>query len=463
MAQNLTSIIAGLQSDKVKQRQDALVLMDEALANDEIVDRLAGASGSSKRWLAIFQALFVAVSMEKTNCVKKGIHKATMVSITRLGKAGSVVRNATEKNVSLLPYKVVQTLLEHLMNTMVDKARDCLLAPLSLNYIKSIVTICSHSPHMDHLEPDLWVSLVSLAFAVILETNLASPRGFSKDNFDETVNQSEMDADCPPNETADDDDEGTVGSKRARPNSPLPSQRQRSCSKTPLESTRAMSNEQIEFMGLLVILFRSPHGPYLQPGVAQNILDRIHRFFVMFPTWSVAHTNAVVSINLIFSQLELNMTQLCTNFALKMWSILLSYWNGKEKKDKVVREELVVTMVNFFPLITVPKVAELSGGRVQEYVDELYQCFQDDIDRHVFETLPLDSLHLQLHQPNDVKDVFDAVTFRSGLKFDPPHALSWTILELHADSARAVCLSCDTRIPNYLPTTTPASPVFRRI
>ena len=459
MAQNLTTIIAGLQSDKVKQRQDALVLIDEALANDEVVDRLAGASGSSKRWLAIFQALFVAVSMEKTNCVKKGIHKATAVSITRLEKSGSVVRNATERNVTLLPYKVVQTLLEHLMNTMVDKARDCLLPPLSLNYIKSIVVICSHNPHLDHLEPDLWVSLVSLAFAVILETSLASPRGFSENTFDENMDQSEMDIDDQSIDTVDDDDDRTIGSKRARPHSPPP--RRRSSSKTPVESTRAMSKEQIEFMGLLVILLRSPHGPYLQPGIAQNILGCIHRFFVMFPTWSIAHTNAVVSINLVFSHLGLNMTKLCTEFALKMWSPLLSYWNGKEKKDKVVREELVVTMINFFPLVTVPKVAELPNSRVQERVDELYQCLQDDIDRLIFESLPLDSLHLHLHQPNDVQDVFDAVTFRSGFKFDPSHALSWAILELHADTARAVCLVHDPLSQHM--TIITASSVFRRI
>ncbi|KAF8480561.1 hypothetical protein JB92DRAFT_3041117 [Gautieria morchelliformis] len=439
MAQNLTAIIASLQSDKVKSRQDALVLMDEALANDDIVDRLASASGSSKRWLAVFQALFVAVSTEKANCVKKGLHKATAVSITRLEKAGSVVRNSTERNVSLLPYKVVQPLLEHLMNTMVDKARDCLLAPVSLNYIKSIVVICSHSPHLDHFEPDLWVSLVSLAFAVILETSLASPRGFLETSFDGNLTQFDVDIDDPSLDTADDDNEGPIGSKRARPNSPRPKPQRRSIS-SPTESTRTMSQEQIEFMSLLVILLRSPQAPYLKPGIAQNILDRIHQFFVMFPTWSIAHTNAVVSVNLVFSQLELNMTKICTDFALKMWSPLLSYWNGKEKKDKVVREELVVTMITFFHLITVPNVAEISRNRVQERVTEFYECLQDDIDRSIFESLPLDSLRLHLRKSSDVSTVFDAVTFRSGYKFDPPHALSWAILELHADCARALHL-----------------------
>jgi serine-protein kinase ATM len=443
MAQNLTAIIAGLQSDKVKSRQDALVLMDEALTNNDFVDRLASVSGSSKRWLAVFQALFVAVSMEKTNCVKKGLHKATAVSITRLEKAGSVVRNATERNVTLLPYKVVQALLEHLMNTMVDRARDRLLAPVSLNYIKSIVVICSHNPHLDHLEPDLWVSLVSLAFAVILETSLASPRGFLETSVDESRTQFDMDIDDPSVDTAGDDNEGPIGSKRARPHSPQPNLQRPSNSRPPTESTRTMSQEQIEFMGLLVILLQSPQAPYLKPGIAQNILDRIHYFFDMFPTWSIAHTNAVVSVNLIFSQLELNMTKICTDFALKMWSPLLSYWNGKEKKDKVVREELVVTMMNFFHLVTVPNVAEVARNRVQERVTEFYQCLQEDIDRSIFESLPLDSLRLHLRHPSDVNTVFNAVTFRSGYKFDPPHALSWAILELHADCARAVCVIYD--------------------
>jgi serine-protein kinase ATM len=443
MAQNLSAIIAGLQSESVKPRQDALARMDEALANDEVVDRLASSSGSVKRWLAVFQALFVAVAVEKTSCVKKGFHKATSVSISRLEKAGSVVRNATERNVVLLPYKVVQSLLEHLMNAMIDKARNRLLAPVSLNYIKSIVVICSHSPHLDHLDPELWNALVSLAFAVILETSLAPPRGFTENDLDQTSDQSGMGLDDPHNDISELDDDAPTGSKRARRRSPSCNQQQPSGSKSPIEITRTMSQEQIEFMGLLVILFRSPHAPFLRPGIARHILDRIHRFFVAFPTWSIAHTNAVVSINVVLSQLELNMTKTCTDFALKMWPLLLSYWNGREKKDKVVREELVVTMITFFPLVTVPEVSQIPTNWVQERVAELYQCLQDDIDRFIFESLPLDSLRLHLHAANDVKDVFDAITFRSGYKFDPPNALSWAILELHADCAGAVCLLHD--------------------
>ena len=436
MAQNLTAIIAGLQSENVKPRQDALALMDEALTNDEVVGRLASSSGSSKRWMAVFQGLFAAVAVEKTNCVKRGLNKATAVSISRLEKAGSVVRNVTEKNFALLSYKVVQFLLEHLMNTMIDKSRDRLLPPVSLNYIKSIVVICSHRPHLDHLDPDIWVSLISIAFAVILETSLASARGLTAFNLDESMDHSDI-------IISEVDDDGPTGSKRARRRSPSSNQQRPSGSKSPIQNTRTMSQEQIEFMGLLVILFQSPHAPFLRPGVARHVLDRIHHFFDMFPTWSIAHTNAVVSINVIFSQLELNMTKTCTNFALKLWSPLLSYWNGKEKKDKVVREELVVTMSTFFPLVTVPEVAEVDSNWVQERVAELYQCLQDDIDRFVFESLPLDALRLHLHATNDVKDVFDAITFRSGYKFDPPNALSWAILELHADCAVAVCLVHD--------------------
>ena len=438
MAQNLTDIIADLQSENAKRRQDALALMDEALANDEIIGRLSGASGSTKRWLAVFQALFVAVTMEKANCIKKGLHKATSISISRLEKAGSVLRNAIERSVSLLPYKVVQSLLEHLMNTMVDKARDCLLAPLSLNYIKSIVVVCSHSAHLDHLDPELWISSVSLAFAVILQGSLVSPRGFTESDFDKSISHFGMDLDDPDNDIADDDDDRPVGYKRSRRISPTPNKRRRSRSDSPTDKTRAMSQEQIEFMGLLVILFGSPHAPFLRPGTARNILERIYRFFVMFPTWSIAHTNAVVSINIIFSQLELNMIKTCTDIALKMWPLLLSYWNGKEKKDKVVREELVITFTTFFPLVTAPDVADIASNRVQERVAALYQCLQGDIDRLIFESLPLDSLRLHLHQENDVRGVFDTMTFRSGYKFDPPNALSWTVLELHADCVGAV-------------------------
>ncbi|KAF8578220.1 hypothetical protein K439DRAFT_1395785 [Ramaria rubella] len=439
MAHSLSNIIDGLRSDKVKPRQDALAFMDEALANDEVVDRL---SGSIQRWLAVFQALFLAVAAERASCVKKGLQKATATSISRLEKAGSVVRNGTQRNIARLPYKVVQHLLEHLMNSMVDKARDHLLAPLSLNYIKSIVVICSHDAHLDHLDSDLWISLVSLAFAVILDDSLLSPRGFGENYLDESDIDVDMEVDEINDNNAGNDGTSNVatGSKRARPRSPLPDTQPHPRSKTPTQATRTMSQEQIEFMGLLVILLRSPHAPYLRPGIAQNILKRIRRFFAMYPSWSVAHTNAVVSINLIFSQVELNLIKTCAEFASRMWSPLLSYWNGKEKKDKRIREELMVTMTTFFPLVMSQMLDKSLKDHVPALVDELFRCFQDDIDRSVFEGLSLDSLRLHLHEGNGAKGVFEAATFRSGYKFEASQALSWTILELHADVARELHL-----------------------
>lgn len=420
-------IITRLQSNNVRERQDALSQMEEALADENITEKL----NRAEDWIALFDGLSRFVSIETATCTKKGWDRVTAVSLKRLEKAGGVIRSGAEKYTEWFSYKVVKVLVKYLIEGMVDKRGDRLLPPLALNYIKTMVALFKYSPHLEHLGDDIWISLVSLAFAVILNESLLGGRGFDDDALDDTMDAINLDLNEIESDDGDDAmDIAPVGSKRPRA-SPPPKKHHRTVGRT-------LSPEQIEFMGLLTILLKSPYAPLLQDGIAQKILNRLHRFFELYPTWSIAHTNAIISVNIMLNEVELNMIKATSEFALRMWSPLLLYWTGKERRDKAIKEELVITMITFLHLVMAPKTAVDNLNEIRDHIDELYTCLEEDINNSTFEGLQLESLRLHLHIEDNERGVFYRRSFHSGSKFDRPQVLSWAILELYVDCAMAV-------------------------
>ncbi|KIJ55813.1 hypothetical protein M422DRAFT_220613 [Sphaerobolus stellatus SS14] len=431
----LGNVIRLLQSRNVRDSGEGLIQIEEALANEAKIDQITHPT----EWIAIFEALSGYASRETATCLKKGWDKAAPVSLRRLEKVGSVFRNGIERCASRFNYTVVSEVVKYLLKGMVDKGGSCLVKPLALNYIKALVGICRHSQHLEHFADDLWVRSVSLGFAVVLNDDLASVPRLDKDTDGSSDQEDSMGmADSDAEEDADDD--VPVGSKRARRGSP--GWRHLQSGRAP---GRTLSAEQIEFTSLLVILFRSPHAPYLkdqceetkspQSFIAQRIFNRLFRFFEMYTSWSVAHTNIIISINVVLSEVELSMTKQSAMFALKLWSHLLSYWGGKERKDKVVKEELLISMMTFLPLITMSSIVKDPSNIVTDRLDELFTCLEDDISGGTFDSLHLDSLRLQHLKQHEKASVFEGMTFRSGTKFEHSQALTWGFLELHADCA----------------------------
>lgn len=421
--------IEELQDQKIKVRQDALDQVNEFLAWSDFAKKF---SKEQHNWMALFQGLSIAVNNERNQY----IHKVSAVVTGRLEKAGRVMRNAIERNVVHLKGKVIDFLLNHMVKDI--KGRGALLQPLALNYIKSMVAICSYPPHIDHIKRDQWISLVGLALHVILNHSPVD-HSFPDVANDEFKMFDTLDASS---DEMDVDSESTrVGSKRTMKVSGFTQPRKRSkvfvtAISGPL---RTVSQEQVEFMELLVILFRSPHAPLLKDRVADNIIHCLTRFFNHYRSWTVAHMNAIASVNVVISQLELNRVKLCTKFGLQLWTLLLSYWSGKEKKDKVVKEELIIALSTFFYLMTSP-ASKIAPHVIIVRLEGLMRCLQEDIDRSAFDNLPLDNLRFELALNYDRDDVFRASVIMSGLKFEPSNVLAWRILTLHADCIGVVRL-----------------------
>lgn len=417
---NLKVLLGQLKSDKLKERQQGIASLREAFARDTVVENL-DEKGDGRAWLVIFQALFTAVVNERAVATKKGLHNATATALRRLEEAASAVRWITERSVSRLNKKVVKPLLAHLLQTIVHQGQLCM--PVALDYVKALRIVLSYTPHLEHLETEQWIKIVSLSFAVVLGDDLRS----SIEDESEDVSGAE------------------VSSEQSGNERPSPRKRRRRDSATPNSSTkrsgrsqppRTVSLEQIEFAALIALLLRSSCAPYHAPDyptVSRSVLNRLHRFFDSFPADTSAHYDAVLAVNAALDQLTLNARDQVTEFGVKIWDQLLCLWGTKHRKMK---EGIVITLMTLFPYVT----HHDAHFDIADGIGKLFRLLNGEHEsRWGIEPLSLDALRLDVTQESN-RDAFEAGTFRRGFNFDGAQALAWAALELQADCVKEVRL-----------------------
>ncbi|KDQ11887.1 hypothetical protein BOTBODRAFT_162335 [Botryobasidium botryosum FD-172 SS1] len=402
-----------LNSSKVLERQRGLDALREDLGRRDAMESV-DERGDGGAWLEIFQAVFAVVVAEQRSYVQKGAQNATAAATRRLGNAASTLRWLTERSMLFLNRKVVTALNKHIIEMIVYKNK--LLAPVATDYSSTLHAVLSYPPHLDNVDSDVWIEMVSLSFGVILDENLDSDLATDGESNDEDDNTPE-----------DDDYQRKSGTAKR-----IISYSSRSI-RSPAPSTSrhtTVSNEQIRFSSILLLLLRSARAPYLSaqhPELPKKILDKLYRFFVVFPSETSAHLDAVQSINAVLSHLELNAKVAVTSFGIKMWQPLVELLGTK---NKVVKEGVVLALRTLFPFVT-HKDAE------EDVLDQLVglgKRIEEDSERKILGALDLDCLRLEVRNPWDKRRPFETDIIRSGERFDSIHALRWATLELHADA-----------------------------
>ncbi|TDL15654.1 hypothetical protein BD410DRAFT_902474 [Rickenella mellea] len=413
---NLKEVLGQLKSDKAKERQFGLGALRELFARDSAVERL-DEKGDGRAWLVVFQALFTAVVNERAVVLKKGLNNATPATLRRLEDAASAVRWVTERSVTRLNKKVLKPLLAHLQQTIVHQGQLC--HPVALDYVKAMRIVLSYSPHMEHLDTDQWVSMISLSFAVVLGDNLRSSL------------EDEMDEDEMEERSDDESDPGPATPRKRQRRSPVVRS-----STSRLSRPNTVSLEQIECAGVIATLLRSSSAPLLSaelPHLSHNILRCLHRFFVTYPSDTSAHFDMVVAVNATLDHLALNARNEVTAFGVKIWDELLALWGTKHRQMK---EGLLVALITLFPYVT---QTESSLDRL-DGVNKLFRLLNSEQDsRWGIEALSLDALRLEM-STKDERSAFEAGTFRYGFNFTSAQALAWAALELQADCVKELFL-----------------------
>ncbi|KZT27904.1 hypothetical protein NEOLEDRAFT_1059985 [Neolentinus lepideus HHB14362 ss-1] len=442
---NLKAVLAQLQSEKVRERQDGITQLKATFERDSAVVNL-DKDGKGKAWLAVFQALFTAVALERTEVLNKNVLNAKSTTGNaarkRLGEAGAAVRWLAERSVDRMNRKVVNSLFSHLLNTLVYR-NTMLLGPVALDYVKTLRCLVSWPPHLDHLDEDTWVRIVQLAFNVILdeenlntelEEELSVPR----------EDDSKMDLEYPSHDSGQDEDEqesslAHQSKKRAAPSQKL--FRATVARRTAHRPTRSVSPEQVELMTILSILLRSNAAPFLSKEhdyLPNAVLSRLRRFIEMYPSDSSLYHDCLHSISATLGHLSLNKIAAVHDFAVGTWDGLVDVMRTKNKKMK---ESLLSVLKVLFPYLTMTTADETNSGSLwSNGVARLWQVLEAEVgSRRGIEPLSLEALRLQLAllTDDDITEkpagAFVAKTFRYGSQFNPSQALSWAVLELQAD------------------------------
>lgn len=425
---NLKTVLSLLKSEKSKDRQQGVSSLREIFSRNSVIDSLDD-KGDGRAWLVVYQALFTNVVTERATVTKPN---STAAAERRLKDSASVLRWLTERSVSKWGNKVAKPLVKHLLQGMVHN--KLLFAPVALDYVKCLRVVCSYQPHLEHLMSDekQWIDILTMSFNALLGDGLHSNLEYTPEG------QSEAEVDSV---LSEDEDESIRARKRKRTNV---SERRSKLSRM----SRPASPEQIEFAAIIALILRSSRVRLASPEFpnrAQAVLDRLLRFFSVYPVETSAHLDIIAAVNGAVASLSLNAKNHVMNFGLSIWDHLLALW---QSKSRPMKEEVLTALKVLFPYVNLANAGEFD--RV-EGVSQLLKHLQADYDsRWCFEELSIASLRLEV-SVDGILSPFTAKTFRRGFNFTTEQMTAWVTLELQADCVKEVLtfifpLACVTNI-----------------
>lgn len=229
----------------------------------------------------------------------------------------------------MIARKPIRTLLIHMVALLVEDGR--LYEPVAISYIKTLRTLLSYPPHLEHMEDDSWRRLMTICWAAILGDRIPTDNEWHDggENLDEDAGSD-----------AEDD--------------------------TRRFATAGSSNVINEIITLVPILLSASSAPLIPPPPAQDvvpkpalglsILHKIHRYIAQHQ--GIVPIDILRSLNILLGELELNSRQDFTQVSLKIFPQMAAIWTAKIKGDLGHREHVMVALRTMLPFITHPSVNE---------------------------------------------------------------------------------------------------------
>jgi ataxia telangiectasia mutated family protein len=388
--------------------------------------------GDGQAWVPIFQALFSAVLKEKETCLRKGLDKATDTAIKKLGTVSDTLRWLTERVYSRLTYKCVKPLIQHCLEITIHHHK--LLNPVAFPSLQILRVLLSYPAHRDHIKPEIWLRIVSLSFAILIEDDISTYFTVDEDDEEEVEEiafDDKMEVDTSIDQAGNDTDASATPS-RTRDQSAQA--RRPKSQKLPRAKPRhvALSREQICAAELIHLLLASPHSNFNHKDLShltRAILNKFRRFLEMFPQLTTAHHHIVHGIVLTLCHAEMNCHADVVDFGRKAWGVLSSLW---QKKDNVIKESLVMIFTILLPFVTQMNLTHtpLESGEIRKLQDLLVAEAEHSVQS---KGLTLDDIRLEIDDSTLRVQPFLMRTFRANNTFSAKQAHYWAVLELHAD------------------------------
>ncbi|KAI0717973.1 hypothetical protein C8T65DRAFT_737500 [Cerioporus squamosus] len=461
---NLAHAFENLTSDKATERQQGRDAVRNAFGRASVVLHL-DKDGKGAPWLAIFQALFTSFSKELKSCISKTGVLPTQTTgrgsaaLKRLGDVASVIRWLTERSIERLNSLVLKPLLIHLTRAIVYQGE--LLAPVALDYAKTIHLIVAYKPHLYALKDDMWRDLLALAFNIVVGRG---PRRKLAEDLDRDGEDAEVDSDVEMDEALSDESDRAEGPSTSRLKRPRPASHASPLRRaTVMRTSQPVTLEQIEFMSVVSILLCSPIAPLLTgpdddteharqgpDRFPRILLSYFTRFLRIYTGDTSLHHDFLIALSSALSHLTLNCRQLVSWFANDNWEALVSMWGTKNQS---LKGHLVVIVRQLFPYLLVDPLDSEPNVDPAGALSALGHALEASAhSRGSVCALSLDSLRLRLSDPQvEEQAAFTTQTFASGWHFDFEQALSWAVLELQADCAEKLFLRLESTYSSATP------------
>lgn len=393
------SIVDQLTSDKIKERSEAVSNFRYFLRSPRNFNAIC--ADSRHVWLTTLQALFNLVITER-NVVAS---KPTAPALKRLEDGATLLQWTVEKVHLHLNRKAVKAVIVHLTQMVALKGK---LQSYALIYLRTLRLLLAYTPHLDHLEAKQWTDIVSLCFSALLGDKVVT--GMEFDFESETRMEGEDSY----------EDVNPLRMEFRLENAPQ---------EVPQTTASAV---EIELFNCIESAFMSQSAPFLTHSRA--IFHKFHRFFKRFPSETTAHAPALVALNRIFAEVDLNDRKSMQDFGPGLWTAILQLW---KTKNAGLKEELVMAYRYLFPFIA-PAAGGNTVDAVEEKIKPLYEAILSEPTirwREGYE-LDIDSLELGWDsvEQREGPTAFNSATFRFGSAFSEKQAVAWTLLELGADT-----------------------------
>lgn len=411
----LQAALTAIASEKPSERNHGIDAIRQIFSRDKT---LASLQGDDSTWVTVFQAVFRCVYLERYACERKGrLTDAPTALLNRLAAAGRLLRWLVERSCQYFERKTVKPLVNHLIQTL--EVGTSIVQPLALDYTKSLRTVLATSAHRHSIDADQWISITTICFNIVLSNDLKHDLPLPDEAFWSPL--------APDN--------------------------------VPAISDRPLGLEDIEVMGCLEELMSSSYAPLVteqQYGI--KILAQYAHFLEAFTSESTAHVATIAGLNHLLRQLQLNESAIMTAFAARAWRYLVRLWSSK---SKILKEHLVVTFRILLPHIanatgpstssraSPPPRSLIDQKQLKSMLDFLSKQLASDADNR-FNIGPLELASLRLAVVSESDDLFQAKTFGAGRSFTAATALSWTTLELAADTV-AQLVRCEDKLPVTVP------------
>ncbi|PYH43840.1 DNA-binding protein kinase TEL1 [Aspergillus saccharolyticus JOP 1030-1] len=362
----LEGAIGLLASEKLRERSDGLADLKHILRQNKNNIRLTALN--DKACHKLFESLFRCISLEKTQYTRASSKGA---SASRLSSCASVFRTAIDTLLRNLRAKSIRAIVDHVTET-IPTPEAPLSKILGLDYVKSLTTLLSFPPHLEHLGDNEWDKLMEFCLRFVSSHDSDSQESFHSHHLSAP-------------------DSFITSPKRIPTPSRLSSR----------ENSRPDTNAITEAILCVRLLVGCPTASFLES--AEEILQELTKALRSSSLAGSGYQVALDCINRIVMKVLPEQSDIARTSLLNLMPVIRRLWF---KKLQGLKDELIVTSMLCVISLTETAHREPSESLIQTIEDLLVTLHAEYTKRPEKDLLQLDDISFHRHTSTEQQKYF---------------------------------------------------------